>query len=65
MQFWNEQSLSFNFVYSSTCYPAGMGTSKIRLLFATLLQHYMSYKLVHAVVLSNDSLYVFVLVYIS
>ena len=25
----------------------------------------MSYKLVHAVVLSNDSLYVFVLVYIS
>ena len=32
--------LSFNLVYSSTCYPAGMGTSKIRLLFATLLQHY-------------------------
>ena len=26
--------------YFSTCYPAGMGTSKIRLLFATLLQHY-------------------------
>ena len=40
MQFWNEQTLSFNLVYSSTCYPAGMGTSKIRLLFATLLQHY-------------------------
>ena len=35
----NEQTLSFNLVYSSTCYPAGMGTSKIRLLFATLLQH--------------------------
>ena len=42
MQFWNEQTLSFNLVYSSTCYPAGMGTSKIRLLFATLLQHYVS-----------------------
>ena len=41
MQFWNEQALSFNLVYSSTCYPAGMGTSKIRLLFATLLQHYV------------------------
>ena len=40
MQFWNKQTLSFNLVYSSTCYPAGMGTSKIRLLFATLLQHY-------------------------
>ena len=39
MQFWNEQTPSFNLVYSSICYPAGMGTSKIRLLFATLLQH--------------------------
>ena len=39
MQFWNKQTLSFNLVYSSTRYPAGMGTSKIRLLFATLLQH--------------------------
>ena len=41
MHFLNEQTLSFNLVYSSTCYPAGMGTSKIRLLFATLLQHYI------------------------
>ena len=43
MQFWNEQTPSFNLVYSSVCYPAGMGTSKIRLLFATLLQHYLRY----------------------
>ena len=32
-------------VYSSTCYPAGMGTSQIRLLFATLLQHYLFSKM--------------------
>ena len=29
------------------------------------VMYHMSYELVHAVVLSNDSLYVFVLVYIS
>ena len=40
MQFGKEQTPSFNLVYSSICYPAGMGTSNIRLLFATLLQHY-------------------------
>ena len=47
MQFRNEQTPRFNLVYSSVCYPAGMGTSKIRLFFATLLQHYQesSYKL--------------------
>ena len=42
MQFYNEQTPSFNLVYSRICYPAGMGTSKIRLLFVTLLQHYMA-----------------------
>ena len=47
MQFWNEQTLSFNLVYSSICYPAGMGTSKIRLLFATLLQHYQVHDKLH------------------
>ena len=40
MHFLNKQTLSFNLVYSSICYPAGMGTSKIRLLFSKLLQHY-------------------------
>ena len=39
MQFSYEQTPSFNLVYSSICYPAGMGTSKIRLLFVTMLQH--------------------------
>ena len=43
MQFLNEQTLIFNLVYSSTCYPAGMGTFTTRLLFATLLQHYISF----------------------
>ena len=39
MQSCNEQTPSLYLVYSSVCYPAGMGNSKIRLLFATLLQH--------------------------
>ena len=37
----------------------------LRLMRKPPVMYPMSYKLVHAVVLSNDSLYVFVLVYIS